>query len=103
MSRDIFQHEGKKYLRTIYSATGVAAIKAGMPCLIVDVYDVLKAFNVTCAARQHAIKKLLCSGIRGKGGELDDLVGAEAAICRAIELEKEREKERMESAENQHN
>ncbi len=95
----ILQHEGKKYLRTIYSATGISGTKGGMPCLMVDVYDVLKAFNVTCPAQAHAIKKLLCPGERNKGSALDDLKGAEAAILRAIELEIEREKEDKENAE----
>jgi len=40
--------------------------------VLVDVYDVLKAFNVTCPAMQHAIKKMLCSGDRGyKDAEQD--------------------------------
>jgi hypothetical protein len=33
--------------------------------LFVDVYDVLKAFNVTCPALQHLIKKALNTGNRG--------------------------------------
>lgn len=54
--------------------------------LLVDVYDVLVAFNVTCPARAHAIKKLLCSGLRGKGSVQQDLVGVAEAVQRAIEL-----------------
>ena len=52
----------------------------------VDVYDVLVAFNVTCPARQHAIKKLLMAGQRGGKGELQDLNETAAAGQRAIEL-----------------
>lgn len=86
----IQQHEGKKYLRLIHSAAkkqdGTATA-----CLV-DVYSVLEAFGVTCPARQHAIKKLLCAGTRGKGSEREDLVGALAALSRAIELQEQREK-----------
>lgn len=57
-----------------------------------DVYCVLDAFNVTCPARQHAIKKLLCAGIRGKGNATQDLTEAADAVRRAIELEKQRSK-----------
>ena len=46
---------------------------------------------MTCPARAHAIKKLLCCGGRGKGDALADLLGAEAAVSRAIELQRVRE------------
>ena len=85
MTKKIDEHEGSKYLRKIHSA------KRDKSPIQVDVYNVLEAFKVTCPARQHAIKKLLCAGIRGKGNELDDLIGAEAAVARAIELEKDRQ------------
>jgi len=52
----------------------------------VDVYDVLKAFDVICSARQHAIKKLLMAGDRGCKDTKTDLIEAIAAIQRAIEL-----------------
>lgn len=55
----------------------------------IDVYAVLKTFNVTCPARQHALKKLLCTGIRGKGDAVQDLKESIVAIERAIELEKQ--------------
>jgi len=53
----------------------------------VDVYDVLVAFGVTCPARQHAVKKLLCAGERGKGDTEQDLKEAASAVARAIEIE----------------
>lgn len=53
----------------------------------IDVYDVLKAWNVTCPAIQHAIKKLLMPGQRGHKDKLNDLEEAHNAIQRAIELE----------------
>ena len=56
---------------------------------IVDVYDVLMAFNVTNPATQHAIKKLLMPGNRGHKDKLIDLKEAYQSIARAIELESE--------------
>ena len=53
---------------------------------MVDVYDVLVAFGVTCPARAHAIKKLLCAGLRDKGPELQDLEEAASAVFRAVDL-----------------
>ena len=50
----------------------------------VDVYSVLVAFDVTCPARAHAIKKLLCAGLRNKGSVGQDLVEAYDAIERAM-------------------
>lgn len=58
-----------------------------------DVYIVLAAYKVTCPGRQHAIKKLLCAGLRGKGSQLQDLKEARDAIDRAIELQEAEEKE----------
>jgi len=83
----IKEHEGKKYLRAIYSADPDA--DDSDPSFYVDVYAVLVAFDVTCPATAHAIKKLLCAGQRGKGSRLDDLKGAMAALNRAIDLEEQ--------------
>lgn len=80
-------HTGNKYLRTIYSSIPA---ELGRESVVVDVYAVLEAFNVTCPARQHAIKKLLCSGIRGKGNTEQDLRETADAIQRAIALQKNR-------------
>lgn len=52
----------------------------------VDVYDVLKAFRVTCPARQHAIKKLLAAGQRGSKPEKQDLQEAIDSINRSIQM-----------------
>jgi hypothetical protein len=71
-------HTGSKYLRTIRGQQGDSAV--------VDVYDVLVAFNVTCPATQHAIKKLLCAGLRGKNDAVGDLIEARDAVSRAIHL-----------------
>lgn len=60
--------------------------------IAVDVYDVIEAFEVTCAARQHAIKKLLCSGIRGSKDATTDLRETMTAIERAIHLQEQRDR-----------
>lgn len=80
MRQTINEHEGSKYLRQITSAVDDERVD-------VDVYAVLKAFGVTCHARAHAIKKLLCAGSRGKGSVMADLHGALAAVNRAIDME----------------
>lgn len=66
-----------KYHRTIKGVT-------------MDVYDVLDAFQVTCPATQHAIKKLLMPGSRGHKDRITDLREARDSLNRAIELERER-------------
>jgi hypothetical protein len=67
------EQQNNKYLRTI---KGVQ----------MDVYDVLKGFNVQCPAMQHAIKKMLCSGLRGHKGTVQDKLEAIQSIQRSIEL-----------------
>ena len=51
-----------------------------------DVYDVLVAFDVTCPAMQHAIKKCLMSGQRGYKDTTQDKREAIQSIERSIEL-----------------
>jgi hypothetical protein len=79
----------RKYHRQItHTLEHGAIIQTGDRVTItVDVYDVLKAFDVRCPAIQHAIKKLLCAGIRGHKDKRQDLAEARASIGRAIELE----------------
>jgi hypothetical protein len=55
---------------------------------VVDVYDVLKAFEVTNPALQHLIKKALCVGIRGHKDASEDLQDIIDSAVRAKELEK---------------
>lgn len=80
-AKPITEHEGKKYLRTIVDTTDPAKT-----CQI-DVYAVIVAYQITCPAVAHALKKLLCAGQRGKGDVIADLTGAIAAINRAIQLQ----------------
>jgi hypothetical protein len=76
-------HEGRKYLRILRDCLDRDKT------IQTDVYGVLVGFQVTCPAIGHAIKKLLCPGQRDKGSRLADLVGAMAALNRAIELEED--------------
>ena len=73
-----------KYQREI---KGKTLADQGDKIVIIDVYDVLKAFNVTNPATQHAIKKLLASGQRGYKDTQQDLDEAIQSIQRAKELE----------------
>ncbi len=80
---------GKKYLRHV-ALIGDSVKDKKHTYGFIDVYAVLKAFDVKCPARAHAIKKLLCSGLRGKGDVQQDLVEAGDAIARAIDIERAR-------------
>ena len=53
-----------------------------------DVYDVLKAFEVTDPALQHLIKKALCAGLRGHKNKDQDLQDILDSAKRAVELNK---------------
>jgi hypothetical protein len=56
----------------------------------VDVYRVLEIFQVTNPAIQHAVKKLLCTGIRGGGKDFDqDLAESIQTLVRLQEMRKE--------------
>lgn len=57
----------------------------------VDVYDVLDAFNVTCPALQHLVKKALACGQRGHKDTLDDLLDINSSAKRALQLHSQRE------------
>lgn len=53
----------------------------------VDVYRVLKLFNVTDPSLQHAIKKLLVAGERGAGKDIErDLREAIDSINRSLQM-----------------
>lgn len=83
--RPIQEHGGGKYLRTIYPADG-----KGGP-IKVDIYCVIEAYGIRCPALQHALKKIVACGQRGKGSKIDDIHGVFDAMWRALELEKQRE------------
>lgn len=89
--KPITEHSGSKYIREIYNC--VDGTKS-----LVDVYAVIEAFKVTCPARQHFLKKVLCAGIRNKGSQLADLREAQDALYRAMELQEGREAREKEDA-----
>lgn len=61
------------------------------PNVYVDVYDVLRAFNVTDQAIGHAVKKMLCAGERGYKDKSQDIDEAIASLKRAKEMEEKPE------------
>lgn len=67
-----------KYHRTITSIDGQR--------VTVDVYAVLVAFDVTCPAIAHAVKKLLAPGQRGHKDKAQDLGEARSSIDRALQM-----------------
>ena len=75
-----------KYIRTINAVDDFNGF------INVDVYSVLEAFSVTCPATQHAVKKLLCAGIRGQKSTTQDLEEARESITRAIQMQMQRER-----------
>ena len=89
-------YDGKVWTREEFEACGKQAVPSNKykreltdrqgNSATIDVYDVLQAFNVTCPATQHAVKKLLCTGIRGHKDGNTDLLEARESITRAIEL-----------------
>jgi hypothetical protein len=85
---------GGKYLKRIVlkgPATGDVMSGKSIHTGLVDVYAVIEAFGVTCPARAHAIKKLLCPGVRGAKDVSQDLKEAKDAIIRACQMEAGRE------------
>ena len=53
----------------------------------IDVYRVLKLFNVTDPCIQHAVKKLLVAGGRGAGKDIErDLREAVDSLNRALQM-----------------
>lgn len=80
---------GNKYHRVIHGLNKHHQIRSSV---MVDVYSVLTAFNVTSPGLQHAIKKLLCAGIREKATRLQDLKEARDALDRSIEDEERESK-----------
>ena len=73
-----------KYLRRIRAVDGPLSVN-------VDVYAVMKAFDVRCPATQHALKKLLCPGQRGTKSILEDLREARDSLDRVIQMAGENE------------
>jgi hypothetical protein len=80
------EHYMNKYQRKLTSPTYVQRSVDGNEIeedVIIDVYDVLDAFDVTNPATAHAIKKLLCTGSRGAKDWETDLQEAIDSLERA--------------------
>ncbi|MFP4137460.1 MAG: hypothetical protein ACLFSR_03790 [Halomonas sp.] len=56
---------------------------------VLDVYDIQLAYRdaMRNPAVEHAVKKLLCPGLRGSKSRADDLREARRSIDRALEME----------------
>ena len=65
----------------------------------VDVYDVLQAWNVTCPALQHLLKKALQAGNRGNKTLREDLQDIVDSAIRAQELNDDLDREYDEAIE----
>ena len=72
---------GEHYMNT-YQRKLTSPLVKGLDVLV-DVYDVLDAFDVTNPATAHAIKKLLCTGSRGAKDWETDLQEAIDSLERA--------------------
>lgn len=59
----------------------------------IDVYRVIQLFDVPAGPVDHAVKKLLCAGGRGRTtkNKKQDLIEARDSICRALEMIEEDE------------
>lgn len=86
----ISEHEGAKYMRMISPCIDCDESGRVYRPIPVDVYEVLEAFPTGSPAIDHAVKKLITPGQRGKGDRLADLKGAMAALNRAIDREERR-------------
>jgi hypothetical protein len=86
----LYNYDENKFATIINPATENQLSKYHVECkgVTIDVYDVLKAFNVVNPATQHAIKKLLKGGERGFNDVNKDYQEAIESIERAIELNK---------------
>lgn len=52
----------------------------------IDIYRILKLYNVTDPCVQHAVKKLLCSGQRGAKDATQDIKEAFDSLGRALAM-----------------
>ena len=86
-----------KYIREIESVVEVVDGEREFQKINIDVYCVLKAYNVTDQSLGHAIKKLLMPGQRGNKTFIQDLEEAKQAIDRAIDFASETIEEEKET------
>jgi hypothetical protein len=80
-----FEHKNEPSpIQNVYERVIVS--KRGTGKCVVDVYRVLDAFKTDSAAIDHAIKKLLCAGLRGNKNRLQDYKEAIRSIDEAVAL-----------------
>lgn len=60
-----------------------------LPCLTVDIYRVLHAFDVTDPCLQHAAKKIMVAGGRGAKDAKKDIEEAIDSLVRWLEMRRE--------------
>lgn len=95
------KHSGDKYKRPVRDVEGRMCFvwnseTSTFEQAFIDVYSVQAAFNVVRPGFQHAIKKLLCAGIRGKGDLIQDSEEAvDAAIREVKTIKQEAEDEKV--------
>lgn len=95
------KHSGDKYKRPIRDTEGRMCFVWNNEAkefeqAFVDVYSVQAAFQVVRPGFQHAIKKFLCAGIRGKGNLIQDSEEAvDAAIREVKTIKQEAEDEKV--------
>ncbi len=81
-SKANFKKDGNKYHREIIGLDGKRTT--------VVVYRVLDAFTTNCPATDHAIKKMLCAGLRGHKDKITDYENAIESLEGALSLLKQK-------------
>ncbi len=76
--------KGEKYRKTVYNIHGDMLGE-------VDVYDVCDAWELSCPAMTHAVKKLLATGTRGHKDFETDALEAINSIHRSIQLNRNKQ------------
>lgn len=84
---DIRTHSGSKYVRKVRSCITREVIGE------IDCYSVADAFAVDEMPLNHALKKILCAGVRGKGNRMQDITEAIDALKEQLKIEGVREME----------
>ena len=87
MNYDYMTEEEESMLQETKTAKLNKYLREIKPSVYVDVYDVLRAWNVTNPALQHLIKKALQAGNRGHKDLETDMQDIIDSAIRAKELE----------------
>jgi hypothetical protein len=84
----ITQKEVKLMPASVDSAKSNPYVKT-IPTNTIDIYRVLKTYEVEDPCIQHAVKKLLCAGKRGSKDYYQDIDEALQSLLRFFEMERE--------------